>query len=284
MTRLHATPDDAVACPPIAVGLIEGMLDAVWLVDARSLRVVAANMAAARLMAVDAAQLVGCDVLELSATPEDLYFWGDVAAGASDRIESETYVRRFDGATVAVTRRVSRLHLAPGHTLYIVTVHDRSEQRRVEDELETRVAELSAALESTADGILVTDLAGRIRSFNHTFARQWGVPEELLARRDDDALLDWMRRSVADPAGYMRRLAAIDAAPTLEASDTIVLRSGSVLERVTLPQCSRGQPIGRVYSFRDISERLQTLRRIDTLSHTDTLTGFANRRVPSALR
>jgi len=279
MNPADETAESGLRYPELARGLIDGMLDAVWLVDARALRVVAANAAAGALMGVEPQRLCGCDVIELSATPEDLFFWGEVAAGQAERIESQTFMRRFDGGIVAVTRRVSRLHLAPSETLYIVALHDRSEQRRIEDELADRVAELAATLESTADGILVTDLAGRIRSFNQTFATQWGIPAELLKQRDDDALLDWMRRSVDDPGDYMRRLAAIDGAPLLRASDTVTLRSGTVLERVTLPQCSRGRPIGRVYSFRDITERLQAIQRIETLSHSDSLTGLPNRHV-----
>jgi diguanylate cyclase (GGDEF)-like protein/PAS domain S-box-containing protein len=262
-----------------AAGLIEGMLDAVWLVEAANLRVVAANAAAGALMGVDARQLCGRDISELSATPEDMFFWGEVAAGLTESIESQTLVRRVDGGTVAVTRRVSRLQVAPGEPLFIVTAHDRSEQRRIEDELEVRLAELAATLESTADGILVTDLAGNIGSFNRRFATLWDVPEELLKCRDDDAVLAWMRRSVVDPAGYMRRLAAIDDATAQHANDTVSLHNGTVLERVTLPQCSRGRPIGRVYSFRDITERLAAMRRIETLSHTEALTGLPNRRV-----
>ncbi|HJW11895.1 MAG TPA: diguanylate cyclase, partial [Albitalea sp.] len=259
--------------------LIEGMLDAVWLVDAASLRVVAANAAAGTLMGVAADELCGREIAELAATPEDLCFWDDVTSGLADHIESDTLARRVNGGTVAVTRRVSRLELAPGAPLFIVTLHDRSEQRRIEDELEERLAELSATLESTADGILVTDLAGNIRSFNHRFATLWDVPDALLKRRDDDAVLAWMRRSVVDPACYMRRLASIDESTTLQTSDTVSLHCGTVLERVTLPQRSRGRPIGRVYSFRDITERVEAMRRIDTLSHTEPLTGLPNRRV-----
>ncbi len=70
------------------------------------------------------------------------------------------------------------------------------------------------------------------------------MPEELLVRRDDDAVFDWMRRSVADPGVYMRRLAAIDEATMLQASDVIRLHGGKVVERVTQPQCIRGRPIG----------------------------------------
>ena len=80
------------------------------------------------------------------------------------------------------------------------------------------MAELRATLESTADGILVTDLAGRIRAFNRRFAQIWGLPESLLTERQDDAVYDWMRRSVTDPAAYVQRLATLaEAAAALVA-------------------------------------------------------------------
>jgi len=267
----------ALASTAWVAGLIDGMLDAVWIVDAASLRVVAANERAGTMLGVAAQTLCGRDVSDLCATPEDLLFWGDAAAGLAQAIESQTWLRRADGSAVPVTRRVSRLALGPGENLFIVALHDRSEQSRSEAALERRVAELAAALESTADGILVTDLAGNIRCFNRVFARLWDLPETLLRRRDDDAVLACMRRSVADPASYMHRLAAIDDAELLEAVDTVALRSGRVLQRVTLPQAHGGRTVGRVYSFRDISERLLALQRIETLSRTDALTGLPNR-------
>lgn len=262
--------------------LIEAMLDAVWLVDARELRVVAANRAAGQLMAMPPAELIGKDVLELAATPEDLCFWGEVSQGLVDQIESDTLVTSAAGATRAVTRRVSRIDHGAGAgkaAFYVVVLHDRSAQVRTERELEAAVADLRATLESTQDGILVTDLSGRIRNFNQRFASLWQIPPELLGRHEDDAVLEWMRRSVADPSAYMRRLAAIDDATMLQASDVLRLHSGTVIERVTMPQCMRGRPIGRVYAFRDITEKIEANRRIETLSYTDALTGLPNRRL-----
>jgi diguanylate cyclase (GGDEF)-like protein/PAS domain S-box-containing protein len=259
--------------------LIESLLDPVWLVDATSLQIVAANTAAGRLLGIDAGALQGRAATELSATAEDIVFWGEVAAGLTEAILSDTVVRRFDGAIVPVTRRVSRI----GHDdMLLVTLRDLSRQRATEDELETRVAELRATLESSTDGILVTDLGGGIRNFNRRFATLWGLPEELLTQRDDRAVQDWMRRSVVPQGGdddYSRRLNAIMDAALLQTTDVLTLHSGKVIERVTLPQCSHGQPIGRVFSFRDISEKLAAKRRIEELSHTDTLTGLPNRRM-----
>ncbi|MEY4563687.1 MAG: hypothetical protein RLZZ618_2964, partial [Pseudomonadota bacterium] len=220
-------------------------------------------------------------VAELSATPEDLAFWDDVAAGWTESILSESLVCRFDGRVVPVTRRVSRVRLdePPVHDIYLVVLQDRSAQEATQIELESRVAELRATLESTADGILVTDLGGAIRGFNRRFASLWGLRDDMLTDRDDAAVHAWMRRSVTDPDDYERRLASILEATLLQTSDVFTLHSGRVIERVTLPQCSRGQPIGRVYSFRDITEKLAASQRIEELSQTDVLTGLPNRRL-----
>jgi diguanylate cyclase (GGDEF)-like protein/PAS domain S-box-containing protein len=267
---------EAWLMPPRA--LIEGLIDAVWLVDPESLRIVAANAACGALLGIDGASLCGQDMLSLAATPEDMAFWQEAALGWADSVESHSWVRRADGELVAVLRRVSRVMLSADKALFMVVMHDRSSERRAEDELADRLAELTATLESTHDGILVTDMNGRIRNFNQRFAALWELPDSLLVQRDDDAILSWMLRRVVEPAEYMRRLAAIDGLPQTQANDTVTLIGGRVLERVTLPQCSRGKTIGRVYSFRDISERLEANRRIETLSHTDALTGLPNRR------
>lgn len=267
--------------------LIEGLLEAVWLVDAASLQVVAANTAAGQLLRTRPKTFIGRHVTDLSATPEDLAFWDEVVAGTSDGLWSDTWVRRLDGELVPVTRRVTRVRVpdAPGLEetaqrlggLLVVALHDRSAQRDAESALEARLAELRATLESTADGILVTDLAGAIRGFNRHFAMLWGLPDELLAKGDDAAVHAWMRRSVTDADVYARRLEAIRTSRLLHGTDTLTLCSGRVLERITLPQVLRGEPIGRVYSFRDITERLAARQRIEDLSYTDTLTGLPNR-------
>ena len=231
--------------------LIEAMLEAVCLVEPEGLRIVAANSAAGRLLGVPPADLVGRDMLGGAPTPEDEAFWQRVAdKGACKTLLSDAFVTHASGQAVPVVRRISRVEPAPGNALYVVAWLDRSEQMRVEANAATSTAELAATLESIADGVLVIDLAGHIRHFNRRFSALWDLPEEMLLLRADDEVFDWMRERVESPAEYTQRLAEIEATPMLRVTDTFRLRSGALLERATLPQLSRGRPIGRVYSFR----------------------------------
>ncbi|MCK7593352.1 sensor domain-containing protein [Pseudomarimonas salicorniae] len=242
--------------------LIESVLEAVWLVDAEEQRILAVNRAAETLLGLPRERLIGQPVVNFAATSQDLFFWEDVAAGRGDSIYSETLVTRPDLSVVQVDRRVSRLCVDGSEPMLVVAMIDRSAQRQVEQELETIIAELRATLESTADGILVLDMEGGIRGYNHRFAELWDLPDVLLTRRDDAAVLAWLSQHVVDPEGYSERFSHIRRSPLLEAEDMLLLRSGRVLERVTLPQYARGRPIGRVFSFRDITQRLADEARL----------------------
>nr|WP_276598064.1 bifunctional diguanylate cyclase/phosphodiesterase [Roseateles koreensis] len=258
------------------------MLEAAWLVDGRSRNILAVNAAAVQLLGYAAEALVGQIVDSLAQTPEDAMFWMEAAADTESTLNSDTLMRHADGRMLWVTRRVSFVALSGPRGkqdgFWMVVMRDQTRQRQSEDERESLVAELQATLESTADGILVMDLAGRMRAFNRRFATLWGIPADLLRERDDEAVQLWMRRSVMDNGSYAQRLSAIQDAPLMQSSDIIKLADGRVLERVSLPQLTKGRPIGRVYSFRDLSEKLAASQRIEELAHSDLLTGLPNRR------
>jgi diguanylate cyclase (GGDEF)-like protein/PAS domain S-box-containing protein len=242
--------------------LIDGLIEAVWLVDPVSLRILAVNRAAADLLGLEAEDLVGKPAIELTVTPEDQFFWEDIAAGLVEGIHSETLLRGADGMAVPVERRVSRVWPETGCAVYVVGIRDLRQQRRTEDELESLVAELRATLESTADGILVTDRNGDIRNYNRHFAAMWDVPEELLLNPNDRVLHGHLASRVLDAVAYETRLRTIAESPLLETTDVLILITGRLLERVSRPQFSRGQATGRVFSFRDITQSVDAQSRL----------------------
>ncbi len=254
--------------------LLQGLPDAAWLVDLASQQVVAANDAAGRLLGGAAAPLVGLSALALVASPEDLAFWAGCAAGERDALLSDTLVTTADGRQLQVSRSIRIV----GGAHALVLLRDRSGEVRAEQERELLLAELQATLDSTADGILVTDLSGRIRAFNRRFAQIWALPMALLQQHDDAAVHGWLADHVVDPAAYLQRLATLNQAALLHASDRLRLRSGQVVERVTRPLVGAGQASGRVWSFRDLTERVAADERIEALTFSDALTGLPNRR------
>jgi PAS domain S-box-containing protein len=139
---------------------------------------------------------------------------------------------------------------------------------QAEVELRGTLSLLTATLESTADGILVVDLEGRVTSYNRKFATMWRIPEDVLATRQDDASLRFAREQLKDADAYQRRVQELYADPEASSFDVLELRDGRLFERYSQPQRIGGAIVGRVWSFRDVSERKRAEEESRLLAHT----------------
>jgi PAS domain S-box-containing protein len=134
-------------------------------------------------------------------------------------------------------------------------MRDVTERQRVEEERQRSLSLLEATLESTADGILVTDRGGRIVRSNQRFAAMFRMPREVLSARDDARAQAIVTEQLSEPRSVRDRVRALYAQPDADGFDTLRLRDGRVIERYSLPQRVMGEVVGRVWSFRDVSER-----------------------------
>ncbi len=241
---------------------LNALTDAAWMVDPRSLRLAAANGSAYQLLGMEPGTLVDRPAIELMASPEDIYFWEEVAAGNVENIHSQTLVRSMEGTAIAVDRKVSRVWLDAGTPYFLVILRDMRSQLAKEAVLEDRLADLRATLESSHDALLVTDLQGGVKHFNHRFVQMWQLPPAVLEGPSGDGLQAHMETLLDNVQAYRARLAAITRTGEQAALDVLQLADGRTLERQVVPKFSRGRVLGRVFSFRDITSQVDADKRL----------------------
>ncbi len=160
---------------------------------------------------------------------------------------------------------------------FVVSAHDITAQATAELELREALSLLKATLDSTADGILVVDNAGRIATFNHRFAELWGLPESILATRNDAAAIAFVMDQLARPDEFVAKVAELYVRPEAESFDTLQFTDGRVFERYSRPQRVGGEVVGRVWSFRDVTDRQRFETELAHQAFHDSLTGLANK-------
>jgi diguanylate cyclase (GGDEF)-like protein/PAS domain S-box-containing protein len=160
---------------------------------------------------------------------------------------------------------------------YVVTGHDITDRQLADFEVRKALSLQKATLDATADGILVVDNAGQMVSFNRRLTEMWRVPESLLTTRDGRAVTEYVRDQLASPEEFMAKVEHYYKGLEGETNDVLVFKDGRVFERVSKPQYVDGTIVGRVWSFRDITDRTQLEERLSFQAFHDSLTGLGNR-------
>jgi PAS domain S-box-containing protein len=148
--------------------------------------------------------------------------------------------------------------------------------RESRDELETRVGERTAELqrtyeelylqklilesqaEASLDGILVVSEEGQILSYNHRFVEMWCIPSQVLVWRARDTMLQSILNQLQNPEAFQAKMVYLNEAREVESQEEMQLKDGHTFEYHSSPiKAINGGRIGRIWFFRDITERKQ---------------------------
>ena len=119
------------------------------------------------------------------------------------------------------------------------------------------LSQLQATLEATVDGIIVVGIDGKIKVFSKRFKKIWNMPDSVLNSKDAKQVLTHVLDLIKEPEVLSRKVQAAFTEFNTNYFDTLYLKDGRIFEYYSRPQKINDKTIGRVWGFRDITDRKQ---------------------------
>ena len=235
-------------------------------------------------------RLIGADAALVD--PSSGAFYDHVHPDDRDRISSLTERTRTQGTPFAVDFRAMpqagdtevrwlhgrgrRIETKDGRLVITGTIQDIADRKQADAELHGTLSLLAATLDATADGLLVVSTEGKITSYNQRFVELWNIPSDVLDRLDDAAALGFVLDQVANPDLFTAKVRELYEDPEAVSHDAVEFLDGRIFDRHSMPQRIDGVTVGRVWSFRDVTEQKRLERELAHQAFHDSLTNLAN--------
>lgn len=156
---------------------------------------------------------------------------------------------------------------------------DITDRKNTETDLKYTLGLQTATMESTADAIHVVSRNDRaLISYNQRFLEMWSIETPPEVGKHTDGLWDHMCSQVKDEESYRAVNFELIKDPSSEGTHYIEMKDGRVFEVYSKPQLIDGEPVGRVWSHRDVTKQVQFEAQLVQLANNDALTGLLNRR------
>ena len=139
-----------------------------------------------------------------------------------------------------------------------ITKRKQAEQQQAHllEQLSRSNAILQAQQEAFSEGFLMIDENRQVFSYNQKFCQLWQIPQTLMKRGKDPELLRFVLDRLASPDEFIDKVESVYQDRELIVEDEIQLKDGRIFERYSAPLRSpSGGYYGRIWSFRDVSER-----------------------------
>jgi diguanylate cyclase (GGDEF)-like protein/PAS domain S-box-containing protein len=153
--------------------------------------------------------------------------------------------------------------LAGDISLATDAMRTKTARAEAEGDLAHSNAVLTATTENSPDGILVVDEHAKIISSNRRFTEIFQIPAALIEAKVDEPVLQHVASRVKDVNTFLARVRHLYEHPDETDHEELELVDGRVLDRhSTALRQGNGDYIGRIWFFRDITERKESERKL----------------------
>jgi PAS domain S-box-containing protein len=137
------------------------------------------------------------------------------------------------------------------------------DRKQADEALYRKTALLEAQLDSSIDGILVVDAQGKNILQNQRTVELWKIPQHIADNNDDETQVQHVMGMTKNPEQFVKKIAHLYKHPDESSRDEVELTDGTVFDRYSASLVGKdGQNFGRIWTFRDITERKKAEREI----------------------
>ncbi len=149
-------------------------------------------------------------------------------------------------------------------------------RRQAQQQLLFQKALLECVLEARIDGLLITGEAGICLFINRHFFSLWHLPADFTPQTSAQTVFAWMEQQLQDRQSFQQMMTRLAQAPDEVVQGEIVLVTGEVYEYYSVPvQNNEGLHYGRLWSYRDVSQRKVLEEQLRQARKLETLGGLA---------
>jgi diguanylate cyclase (GGDEF)-like protein/PAS domain S-box-containing protein len=265
--------------------LWETTTDAVLILDTDSI-IVSANPAVMDVLGYQPEQLIGQNIEILQclhhreAHRRGMRRYLDSGVRTLDWRATEIVAVRADGSQVPVDVSFADVEME-GQRLFVGFFRDISPRKRAEEALLNEKERAQTTLRSIADGVVTTDVEGRITFLNTAAELLTGWQHEEALGRSCGQVLQLVEEGDAGTVPDLVALTIGNGIPLQLGNRTLLIRrDGDVfsIEGSVAPLTDRSQQlVGAVIAFRDVSLSRRMAAEISHQARHDPLTGLVNR-------
>lgn len=158
---------------------------------------------------------------------------------------------------------------------YTKTLEQRVEERT--SSLQELLSVTRGTLESSADGILALDSDNYVVDYNIKLMNLFNIPQSIIDSRQGAQVLGYISQQAVDSSAFSILVSDLSQKLDTVKVEKYNFTNDLIVECYSQPYTLDGNIVGRVWSFRDITQRVILETQLEYQAMHDSLTGLPNR-------